>query len=76
MQKDGELKPGAKGISLNAKDHFAKIVENLDQVSAALENEDESFQLELSDKCVPKALPHHAVSCVEVMPGLSSVTPA
>ena len=52
-QKDGELKPGAKGISLNAKDQFSRVVDSLDEISAALDSGDDGYKLELSDKYGP-----------------------
>ena len=50
QQKDGKLMPGAKGISLQASDQFSKIQDAADEVSAALEDQDEHYELPLSDK--------------------------
>lgn len=57
MQKDGQLKPGAKGISLHAQDQFSKIQENAGEITAALEEQNEAYELILTDKY------GHAVTC-------------
>lgn len=49
-EKDGQLKPGAKGISLHAQDQFSKIQENAGEITAALEEQNEAYELILTDK--------------------------
>ena len=46
VQKDGELKPGTKGIALN-KDQWHILEANIGDLSRALKNEDVEFSLEL-----------------------------
>ena len=54
VQKDGKLMPGAKGISLHASDQFNKLEAASTEISAALQNQDELYELPLSDKCACK----------------------
>ena len=54
VQKEGKLNPG-KGISLHATDQFSKIQAAVAEISAALEDQDEHYELPLSEKYVPLA---------------------
>jgi hypothetical protein len=45
----GEMKPGKKGIALSPAD-FAVLAENVDAISAALDDGDEEFSQPLSEK--------------------------
>jgi hypothetical protein len=54
-QKDGEMLPGKKGISL-MPDQFQRLQDDAATVSAALNNNDDDFELDLSDKYVAPTL--------------------
>ena len=42
--------PGAKGISLHATDQFSKVEAAAEAISGALADQDEDYELQLSDK--------------------------
>jgi hypothetical protein len=54
-QKDGEMLPGKKGISL-MPDQFQRLQDEAASVSAALKDNDDDFELDLSDKYVAPTL--------------------
>lgn len=50
MQKNGEMLPGSKGIALTT-DQFKALKDGAEQINIALEAADESFRMELSNRC-------------------------
>ena len=52
QQSAGQLKPGAKGLSLTPE-QFASVRQAEPAISAALAAGDTSYELPLSDKCAP-----------------------
>ncbi|KAK9795239.1 hypothetical protein WJX73_010207 [Symbiochloris irregularis] len=47
---EDKLMPGQKGISLHAADQFSKIVDKAEDITKALADEDETYELQLSAK--------------------------